>query len=184
MASTLISYTPPSLIYGIAGAATGLTAVLIIVHIVSRRVARASVWLDDSLLWFGGALSLVMNALFIYGKLHNVSNAAYSILILNEQVHISALVNMKTKYQHLNSRTSSRFSSPTTCYIYGQWLASRPHYSSSSIACSPALTKPCDGLSVSHFASSSFGLSHSLWSQCSSARQFPSSGMPVHLVTA
>lgn len=68
MDTTLISYTPQSLVQGIAGAATGLTAVLVVIHIISRRVARASVWWDDGFLWFGCGMTLAMNALFIYGK--------------------------------------------------------------------------------------------------------------------
>lgn len=67
MDTTLLSSSRSS-VQGIAGAAIGLSSILVIFHIVSRRLARASVWWDDSLLWLGGCMTLVMNALFIHGR--------------------------------------------------------------------------------------------------------------------
>jgi hypothetical protein len=59
------------MVQAVAGSTIALTIVLVTAHIVSRRIARASIWWDDGLLWFGSGITLVMNALFIHGKNNN-----------------------------------------------------------------------------------------------------------------
>ncbi|KAI4794075.1 hypothetical protein E4T45_12450, partial [Aureobasidium sp. EXF-8846] len=105
MDSTLLS-SSRSTVQGIAGAAIGLSSVLVIVHIVSRRLAKASIWWDDSLLWVGGCMTLMMNALFIHGAQlglgayeDQVSSSQlegiFKILFTNNLIHLWALACIK-----------------------------------------------------------------------------------------
>ncbi|KAI4716089.1 hypothetical protein E4T48_07748 [Aureobasidium sp. EXF-10727] len=101
MDSTLIS-SSRSTVQGIAGAAIGLSSILVIVHIVSRRVARASIWWDDGSSWLGGCMTLVMNALFIHGLgsyEEQVSSSQlegiFKILFTNNLIHLWALASIK-----------------------------------------------------------------------------------------
>ncbi|THW73307.1 hypothetical protein D6D19_05769 [Aureobasidium pullulans] len=106
MDSTLISSSSRSMIQGIAGTAIGLSSVLVIVHIISRRVARASIWWDDGLLWLGGCMTLVMNALFIHGAQLGLGSYEeqlstsqlediFKILFTNNLLHLWALAAVK-----------------------------------------------------------------------------------------
>ncbi|KAG9643680.1 hypothetical protein KCV04_g4567, partial [Aureobasidium melanogenum] len=105
MDTTLIS-SSRSTVQGIAGAAIGLSSILVIVHIVSRRVARTFIWWDDGLLWLGGCMTLVMNALFIDGAQlglgayeDQVSSSqlqgVFKILFTNNLIHLWALASIK-----------------------------------------------------------------------------------------
>ncbi|KAI5239704.1 hypothetical protein E4T43_06562 [Aureobasidium subglaciale] len=105
MDSTLTS-SSRSMVQGIAGAAIGLSSILVIVHIISRRTAKAAIWWDDGLLWSGSFMALVMSALFIHGAQlglgeyeEQVSSSQlesiFKILFTNNLIHLWALAAIK-----------------------------------------------------------------------------------------
>lgn len=66
--------TRQPVIYGVTGALTGLTIVVVTLRMVSRRLAKSTYWWDDWLLWFGAGLTIVINAETIYGMPCNTTS--------------------------------------------------------------------------------------------------------------